>query len=151
MNSSEPDNRYAKWMAYILDDLIKVPGTEKRIGLDPIIGLIPGAGDFLTSAAGLSILASSAKKKIPLGIYFRMIANWTLNALIGALPFIGDLFSFWFKSNQRNYHLLRNHLDDESENSKSSWLPFPILGFAVLLVFALIGLLAIWSWKNLFS
>ena len=151
MNSPESENRFAKWMAYILDDLIKVPGTEKRIGLDPIIGLIPGAGDFLTSAAGLSILASSAKKKIPLGIYLRMIANWTLNALIGALPFIGDLFSFWFKSNQRNYQLLRNHLDDDSENSKGTWLPFLILAVVVLSVFTLIGFLAVWSWKTLFS
>ena len=129
----------------------QVPGTEKRIGLDPIIGLIPGAGDFLTSVAGLTILASSAKKKIPLGIYLRMIANWTLNALIGALPFIGDLFSFWFKSNQRNYQLLRNHLDDDSENSKGTWLPFLILAVVVLSVFTLIGFLAVWSWKTLFS
>jgi hypothetical protein len=151
MPSPKSENRSSKWLAYILDDFIKIPGTKLRIGLDPLIGLIPGAGDFVTSAAGLTILAAGAKKKVPLSIYLRMTSNWTLNALIGAIPFVGDLFSFWFKSNQRNYHLLRAHLDDSPTNSKGSWLPLVILIFAVLLVFTLIGLFAFWSWKTFIS
>lgn len=150
MNPPEQPSKFAKWMAFILDDLVKIPGTDRRIGLDPIIGLIPGAGDFLTSSAGLTLLATGARQKLPLSIYLRMISNWALNALIGALPFIGDIFSFWFKSNQRNYQLLRSHLDDSSSNSKRTWLPLLILAFSVLIVFTLISFLAIWSWRTLF-
>ena len=101
--TTKEENTFAKWIAFILDDLIKIPGTKKRIGLDPIIGLIPGVGDFATSTAGLSLLAIGAKKHIPLSVYLRMIANWMLNSLVGALPFIGDIFSFWYKSNHRNH------------------------------------------------
>lgn len=151
MKSSDHSNSFAKWLAFILDDLVKIPGTNRRVGLDPLIGLIPGAGEFLSSTAGFALIASSTKKNLPLSIYLRMIANWTLNALIGALPLIGDLFSFWFKSNQRNYDLLRAHFDDSYTSSKFSWLPLLILIFAAILVFTLIALLAIWSWRLIFS
>jgi len=151
MSSQKTENNFSKRLAWILDDLVKIPGTDKRIGLDPIIGFIPGAGDFATSAVGLTILASGVREKVPLSIFIRMIANWTLNALVGALPFIGDLFSIWFKSNQRNYHLLRNHLDHDSSNSKLTWLPLLVLAVTVISVFTLIGLLAVWSWKTFIS
>ena len=72
----------SKWVAFLLDDLITLPGTEKRIGLDPILGLIPGFGDFATSSVGLTLLAAGAKKRVPKSVYLRMIVNWALNALI---------------------------------------------------------------------
>jgi hypothetical protein len=136
---SEIKTTISKWVAYLLDDLIKIPGTEKRIGLDPIIGLIPGFGDFATSAAGLTLLAAGAKKKVSKSVYLRMIANWTLNALVGAIPIIGDIFSFWYKSNRRNHTLLRAHLDetDGEEDENSGWFPVFILIGVVVIVFSL--------------
>ena len=65
MNALEQPNKFAKWMAFILNDLVKIPGTDCRIGLDPLIGLIPGAGNFLTSSAGFTILATGAKQNSP--------------------------------------------------------------------------------------
>ncbi|YCM43372.1 DUF4112 domain-containing protein [Verrucomicrobiaceae bacterium 227] len=137
----------SKWIAYLLDDLIKVPGTNKRIGLDPLLGLIPGFGDFATSAAGLTLLAAGAKKRVPKSVYLRMIANWALNALIGAIPFLGDLFSFWYKSNRRNHALLRAHLDDTTGEAaeKQGWAPVIILLLVVVVVFAAIGAAAWWG------
>lgn len=143
----------SKWVAYLLDDLIKIPGTEKRIGLDPLIGLIPGFGDFATSTAGLTLLAAGAKKKVPKSVYLRMMANWTLNALVGAIPIIGDIFSFWYKSNRRNHTLLRAHLDetDGEEAENAGWGPVFILIGVVAIVFSLIGVVAwygaIWIWS----
>ena len=143
----------SKWAAYLLDDFIKIPGTEKRIGLDPIIGLIPGFGDFATSTAGLSLLATGAKKKVPKSVYLRMIANWTLNALIGAIPILGDLFSFWYKSNRRNHTLLRAHLDvaHGEEAERSGWGPVIILIAFIILVFSLISVVAFYSAKMIWS
>ena len=143
----------SKWAAFLLDDFIKIPGTEKRIGLDPIIGLIPGFGDFATSAAGLSLLASGAKKKVPKSVYLRMISNWTLNALIGAIPILGDIFSFWYKSNRRNHTLLRAHLDNTHGEAaeRSGWAPVFILIAFIILVFCLIGLVAFHSAKMIWT
>lgn len=152
--TDEPDKAtFAKWAAFLLDDLIKLPGTKKRIGLDPIIGAIPGIGDVTTSTLGLSLLATSAKKNVPRSVYLRMAANWTLNSLIGAIPIIGDIFSFWYKSNQRNHALLRAHLDDThgEEAESQGWTPlFILLGLAAIVLTA-IGFVAIWAAKTLWS
>lgn len=137
MEEKEPKS---KWLAYILDDLIRIPGTNKRIGLDPILGLIPGAGEFLSSGAGLAVLAAGLRKGIPLGIYIRMVANWALNALVGLIPGVGDLFSFWFKSNQRNFLLMKNFLDqDDVPKGKRSLWPLVVLIVVGLTVFSLIA------------
>ena len=138
---------FSKWVAFILDDLIKLPGTEKRIGLDPILGLIPGFGDFATSTVGLTLLAAGAKKRVPKSVYLRMISNWALNALVGAIPILGDIFSFWYKSNHRNHALLRAHLDETvgEDAEKQGWGPVIILIIVALLVFASITAVAWWG------
>ena len=132
-------------IAFVLDDLIPIPGTDKRIGLDPLIGLIPGFGDFATSTAGAALLVAGVKKGIPKNVYLRMISNWTLNAIIGAIPFLGDLFSFWFKSNRRNQELLQAHVAEhgDEEIKNSGWWPFLILIGMILFVFSAVGLV-IW-------
>jgi hypothetical protein len=132
-------------VAFILDDLIPIPGTQKRIGLDPLIGLIPGFGDFATSAAGAALLVAGIKKGIPKNVYLRMISNWTLNALVGAIPFLGDLFSFWFKSNRRNQELIEAHVAEHGDEKvkNGGWWPLLILIAMILLVFSAIGLV-IW-------
>jgi len=149
----ETKTTISKWAAHLLDDFIKIPGTDKRIGLDPIIGLIPIFGDFATSTAGLSLLASGAKKKVPKSVYLRMIANWTLNSLIGAIPIFGDIFSFWYKSNRRNHTLLHAHLNEahgeEAENK--GWAPVFILIAFIILVLSLISLVAFYSAKMIWT
>jgi len=96
-------------LALFMDNLIRVPGTQFRIGLDPIIGLIPGIGD--TGAAMVSALAlvQAARQGLPKVVLARMSLNVLVNQLIGIVPIIGDAFSAWFKSNQRNYDLLKQH------------------------------------------
>ncbi len=141
----EDKSMIAKWLAFVLDDLIRIPGTDRRIGLDPIIGLIPGVGDFLTSTGGLALLAAGAKRRVPKSVYLRMTSNWVLNSLVGAIPFVGDAFSFWYKSNRRNYELLNAHLENtiEAERKRSGgWWGILILSVAVVIVvttFVLIG------------
>src|SRR5215212_8997637 len=101
-NSSEASRIVAQWM----DELIRIPGTNIRIGLDPIIGLFPGIGDFLASSIGLVTITEGVRLKVPVPVLFRMGFNVLLNDAIGTIPLIGDIFSAWFKSNSRNLKLL---------------------------------------------
>jgi len=107
----------------------------------------------VSSVAGLTLLAAGARRKVPVSVSLRMAANWVLNALVGAVPFLGDLFSFWFKSNRRNYLLLRAHLDDQPGDAarKAGWWPMVILVSAVAIVCATLGFLAVWAFRVLFG
>jgi hypothetical protein len=141
LDSTEKKSALTEKAAYVLDDLIPIPGTQKRIGLDPLLGLIPGFGDFATSAVGATLLVAGTKKGIPKNVYLRMIANWTLNTIIGTIPFLGDLFSFWFKSNRRNQELIEAHLSEHGNKAvkNSGWWPILILVGMILIVFSGVG------------
>jgi hypothetical protein len=99
-----------KYLAEILDRRFTIPGTSIQIGLDPIIGLIPGVGDALASLAGSVILLVAAQSQLPKIVLVRMSLNIALNGMVGAIPVLGDLFSLWFKSNVRNVELLERML-----------------------------------------
>lgn len=119
-------------IAYLLDDLIPIPGTKFRIGLDPIIGLIPGLGDASTTAVSSLILIQALRAGVPKVVIARMAANVMLNSLIGIVPGVGDLFSAWFKSNNRNYQLLRQHAAGAHTSTAMDW-GFLIGVFAVII------------------
>ncbi len=152
---------FAEVVAYLLDDFIPIPGTNFRIGLDPIVGLLPGMGDLFTNAAGGSLLVAGARAGVPRVILLRMTLNTAINLLFGAVPIVGDAFSAWFKSNRRNYNLLMRYgygVDPEQRKKarrKATWvdwlLVFFLLAFLaavlVTVVFIAYKILAfIWSW-----
>lgn len=141
------------WLAKILDDLIRIPGTNKRVGLDPLLGLIPGVGDGVSAIAGLGLLWAGKKQQVPRSVYVRMGANWAMNAIIGVIPFVGDAFSFWYKSNRRNYALMKAYTDETvgDEGEKAGWFPVFFLLALVLGVFAMMGLLAWWAGSLIFG
>jgi hypothetical protein len=142
--SPAPDRRdeSARLLAYILDDLIPIPGTKYRIGLDPLIGLIPGLGDTSTAAFSSLILVHGLRAGVPRVVLVRMAVNILINSILGALPGVGDLFSAWFKSNQRNYRLLRRHSAGPRVSTASDWVFLAALLLIVLAV-ALVMALAI--------
>lgn len=126
--------RTSKRMAWLLDECIRIPGTNIKFGLDPIIGMIPGGGEFVATMAGATVLGESARKGIPFRTLFKMAGNMLLNALVGLIPGAGDLFSVWFKSNKRNYELLTQFLDDEDgKEARGGWWP-------MMVVVSLVGL-----------
>ena len=101
---------FARLLAQVLDRSIRLPGTDLRIGLDPLIGLIPGFGDAVASLAGSMILFLAAQLQVPKIVLVRMSVNIALNGAIGSIPLFGDLFSLWFRSNVRNVTLLERHV-----------------------------------------
>jgi len=101
---------FARLLAQVLDRSIRLPGTDVRIGLDPLIGLIPGFGDAIASLAGSMILFLAAQLQVPKIVLVRMSVNIALNGVIGSIPLFGDLFSLWFRSNVRNVALLERHV-----------------------------------------
>ena len=113
----------AKYLAEVLDRRFTIPGTSIQIGLDPIIGLIPGVGDALASLAGSVILVIAAQSQLPKIVLVRMSLNIALNGMIGAIPVLGDLFSLWFKSNVRNVELLERYaLGGRHTSTAGDWL-----------------------------
>ena len=110
-------------IATLLDSAIGIPGTKFRIGLDPILGLIPGGGDLITagiSAYMIYLAASFGLKKEEIG---KMIGNVALETILGSVPLAGDIFDAYFKANLRNLEILENHLAKskvESQDSKVS-------------------------------
>jgi hypothetical protein len=140
----QPRSQYeslAKIIATLMDSAIYLPGTSIRIGLDPIIGLIPGFGDTLAGLLGTSLLFLGAQLGLPRIVLARMSLNLFINAAIGVIPGIGDLFSFWFKSNMKNLALIQRYTTVPRRVSTTGDWIF-VIG-TVLLMFVLFALVII--------
>ncbi len=131
------EQEFTRILAFILDDLIPIPGTKHRFGLDPIIGLIPGIGDTSTTALSSILLVRAFRAGVPRVVLLRMAANLLINSLVGAIPGVGDFFSAWFKSNQRNYQLLTKHENRRRVSTAGDWT------FLLILLVVLLGLVLV--------
>jgi hypothetical protein len=98
-------------LAYLLDNSIRIPGTKYRIGLDPIIGLIPGVGDTIGAILSVYIVSESARLGVPKRTLLHMIYNIGVEALVGAIPIAGDIFDAAWKANAKNAALLDEYLN----------------------------------------
>jgi hypothetical protein len=103
-------NRIRKF-SRLMDTAIGIPGTKFRIGLDPIIGLVPGAGDIVDTAFSAYLIYLATRFNIPQKTLGKMIYNIGLEAVIGSVPLVGDIFDAFYKSNMRNLALLEEHLE----------------------------------------
>jgi uncharacterized protein DUF4112 len=131
-----------------MDSAFVVPGTTYRIGLDPILGLVPWLGDLVSPAFTIALLWQARDLRIPKVVLLRMIFNAAIDAIVGAIPFAGDLFDFGWKANQRNWALLERHAYDEHHASPADWI-FVLTMIAIVVALAAVPfLLAAWllSW-----
>lgn len=122
--------KFADWM----DSRFRIPGTNVRFGLDALIGLIPGAGDFagfLLSALMVLAMAGSGASGF---VVARMMLNIIVDALIGSIPILGDLFDVAFKANQRNLRLMREHYTEGKHRGSALKLVIPLLLLIILLL-----------------
>lgn len=103
--------RRIEGMEQLLEGLFEIPGTNRKVGLDSIVGLVPVVGDVVTAAMGLYIVWEARNLGMPRWQLWRMAGNVGIDSLVGAVPVAGDLFDFAFRSNTRNLKIVRKHLD----------------------------------------
>lgn len=97
-------------VAQLLDNAIPIPGTDYRIGLDPLIGILPVSGDVVTGVIGLYIVAEAGLVGAPRNVLARMLGNILVDVAIGSIPAVGALFDAAWKANVRNVELFEEHL-----------------------------------------
>jgi hypothetical protein len=127
-------------LAWLLDDSIPLPGGF-RVGLDALIGLIPGLGDALGALVSAYILNEARRLGAPRSVLMRMTGNVLLETVVGAVPFAGDLFDAAFKANMRNLALLERYQRDPIASRRSSRLF--VFGFSLLLLLLVATIIAV--------
>src|SRR5688500_14676390 len=128
-------------LGWLMDDLFRIPVLGWRIGLDALVGLIPGVGDTATTVASLYVLGSAVRYRVPKITLLRMGLNLGIDYALGSLPLVGDLFDAWWKSNQKNVELLRQRATVSASEARqgrlSDWLFVGVI--MVFLVLLAIG------------
>lgn len=131
-------------LAKALDTTIRIPGTSWFIGLDPLLGLIPGIGDVLANLIGTIILGLATRLRLPRIVLARMSLNLLINGMVGAVPILGDLFSVWFRSHTRNAALLREAAMKPDRETHADW--FYVVGIIGATAALLIATIAFVVW-----
>jgi hypothetical protein len=137
-------NEQLDYIAALLDDMWRIPGTKIRFGLDALIGWIPGIGDALAGMASCFIVFAAWRRGAPFITLVRMLANILLEATIGAIPVVGDAFHIAWKANRRNYRLLLREKEQPGANTRRDSLFLVILLLAAIAAVSLPVILFIW-------
>jgi hypothetical protein len=128
----------------LFDSAFVVPGTRWRFGIDALFGLIPGLGDIAGALVAVYALHVARGLRAPGPVQLHMLGNIALDALIGTVPLIGDLFDFVFKAQTRNLALLDAWLDTPHATERRSRRSVILIPLAVLLVFIVMTVLGVW-------
>jgi hypothetical protein len=137
-------NSKLKWVervSHLMDEQFRLPGTNFRFGLDPIINLIPVAGDLGGFAVSTVLLLTMAKHGVSREVLIKMTLNIILDSTIGAIPILGHIFDFAYKSNSRNIKLLKEHYEEGRHQGSGTgiiaWIVIILLVCFVLFVYVM--------------
>jgi hypothetical protein len=129
-------------LAWLMDS--SIPIGRWKIGLDGIIGLVPGLGDLVGAIISGLIVASGIRAGLPRSAIARMVANVAVEAVVGVVPFLGDLFDMAFKANTRNVEIYREALRGGRDRRKDSlFVVGVVLAFAALLAIPIVAIVLI--------
>ena len=132
---NQVESDIARFLAKWLDNLLRVPGTNFKIGLDPILALLPGVGSTIASGGGIIILLEAVRSGVSLPVLLRMGGNMLVNTMFDFIPALGPVISAFFKSNSRNLVLLQKWQTGHQEAVKRGTLRiFIALGIIVLVL-----------------
>ncbi len=106
--------RRMEMVAKLLDSAFVIPGTSQRVGIDAIIGLIPGIGDVATTVLSSYVIWEARNLGVSRFAIWRMLSNLAIHASVGAIPIVGDVFDAFFRVNQRNMRIVRAHLQRDA-------------------------------------
>lgn len=107
----EVDVALSRQLAKVMDDAVVVPGTRFGVGLDAVIGLVPGIGDFVGSAMSSVIVRDAIRARVPMVVLARMGLNLVVDALLGLVPGVGDLLDVAHRANRKNLRLLLREVE----------------------------------------
>lgn len=127
-------------VTHLLDDLVAIPGTGQKVGIDPVVGLIPVVGDIIGALAGAWVIAEAAAFGIPRVALARMIVNMLADMALGMIPVLGIVFDVVSRSNAANLELFRRHALDPGATTAGHWT------FFAGLVLMLLGAIALAAW-----
>ena len=128
--------------AYYMDEAFVLPGTRIRVGLDAILGLIPGIGDIIGAALSTWIIAGALRHRVPPLVIARMVFNVAIDLIFGAVPVAGDLFDFMYEENMMNMRLLEKHRDRRRPPRSSGQIALVLGAIVAFLVLLAIGIAA---------
>ncbi|MBG6236310.1 hypothetical protein IWX76_002891 [Pedobacter sp. CAN_A7] len=138
---------WIKSVSYLLDEQFRLPGTKFRFGLDPVMNLIPGIGDISGFIISGGLLLAMAKKGASNKIVVLMCLNILLDATIGAIPIIGQIFDFFFKSNTRNLKLMREHyIEGKHQGSGKNVIIITVIILIILLAILVFTMVKLAQW-----
>lgn len=131
-------------LARLLDAAVRIPGTDIRIGLDPLLGLLPGVGDSLSSLLSGWLVVRAAGLGASPATLARMVGNLLVDAAVGTIPVLGDLFDVGWRANERNLVLLEGQLADPVRRRKRD--RGLVIAVVVVVLAVPVALAALVSW-----
>jgi len=108
---SHPAVRRSRTVSTLMDEAVRLPGTGFRVGIDPLLGLVPFGGDTVAFVLSLYPVVEAARLGLPRTTLARMLLNVGIDFLVGSVPVLGTLFDAVWKANERNVRLMERHLD----------------------------------------
>lgn len=136
-NNSRQLPKELEWIdktSTILDDVFKIPATDFRFGLDPLIGLLPMAGDFVSFAISASMVLAIVRHGVSLSVLMKILGNITFDYLVGLFPFLGDFLDVAYKANRKNVDILKDYYTSGNHKESSKYVVwFVAIGFLILL------------------
>ncbi|WP_116125876.1 DUF4112 domain-containing protein [Lewinella sp. IMCC34183] len=141
-----PQLQWVDTFSRLLDTKFRIPGTGTRFGLDFILGLVPGAGDIVSLGMSGTLVATMARHGASPRLVARMLVNVILDAFVGSVPILGNIFDLFYKANYRNAELMREYYE-EGKHQGSVW---PVV-LAVIAAIVVLMILLVWVTVQIFE
>lgn len=138
--------RWVESISKLMDNQFRVPGTDMRFGLDPLLGFFPVVGDLASFAVSAGLVLTMARYGVSRKVAVLMALNILLDVTVGGIPILGNIFDFAFKANERNVNLLRKHYVEGKYQGTGTWIIVTIIA----VVFLLVLLLGYLLWRLIF-
>lgn len=129
--------RVTRTFAHVLDNLVRVPGTNFRFGVDPLLSFFPGAGTAVGAAFGTVVLVDAVRLRAPVPVVARMVGNYLIDWILGIVPILGGFLDMAYRSNAKNLKLLTRTIENRDQVKKATvtyWISIAVMATVVLAV-----------------
>jgi uncharacterized membrane protein len=146
-----PKLKRMRQLSQLLDGAIVIPGTKQRIGIDPILGLIPGGGDTVSAALSGYIIVEAARMGLPRKALIQMVLNLAVDTVVGSVPVVGDIFDVVSKANLRNMQIVESHVQAPLVRTKPDRLFIGLLIIGLVTFALAVGVITVAIWNFIWN